>query len=381
MWVAGSDRGDADVKRMGTLHILIQCAPVGTRQPKPLLIFRGKGIRIPTRERQNWHPDVDVMFQPKAWVDANLAQQWVLKCANQYLHTNKKNLVFMDNLNAQINQTFVKLMAKVCNAYCYYFVSGCTDIQQPIDQGVGAIVKKYMGEELDAWLMSPENLERWVKPGGMSAGDRRILMTKWVAQAWGRMCCTFDFQRLFEKTGCLMSANGCNVNFVGCPGYKFTPRLNNNTVPTDPNTSDFTEEDVDCDDDDECVSEVSGYERESDDSGNERLDDDAESDTASENDDVADGGPFVLTSCTTWKTIVDVMTQEFRATMATQRVMIAHKFDFTGWDIGQVIGIQASGKHRGSYVVQYESDSKRYLHQLNMEDYGPSKIWVALAKR
>jgi hypothetical protein len=44
-----------------------------------------------------------------------------------------------------------------------------------------------MGEELDAWLMSPENLERWVKPGGMSAGDRRILMTKWVAQAWGRM--------------------------------------------------------------------------------------------------------------------------------------------------------------------------------------------------
>jgi hypothetical protein len=24
---------------------------------------------------------------------------------------------------------------KTCNAYPYYFVSGCTDIQQPIDQG------------------------------------------------------------------------------------------------------------------------------------------------------------------------------------------------------------------------------------------------------
>ena len=73
------------------------------------------------------------------------------------------------------------------------------------------------------------------------------------------------------------------------------------------------------------------------------------------------------------------MTQDFWSTMAAQRVMIAHKFDFTGWDIGQVIGIQASGKHRGSFVVKYESDSKRYLHQLNIEDYGPSKIWVALA--
>jgi hypothetical protein len=60
------------------------------------------------------------------------------------------------------------------------------------------------------------------------------------------MCCTFDFQRLFEKSGCPMSANGCNVNFVGCPDFEFTPRPNNNTVPTDHNTNDFTEEDVDC---------------------------------------------------------------------------------------------------------------------------------------
>ena len=65
------------------------------------------------------------------------------------------------------------------------------------------------------------------------------------------------------------------------------------------------------------------------------------------------------------------MTQEFHATMAAQRVMIAHKFDFTGWDIGQVVGMQAH---------KYESDSKRYLHQLNIEDYGASNIWVALVK-
>ena len=116
-------------------------------------------------------------------------------------------------------------------------------------------------------------------------------------------------------------------------------------------------------------------------SGNESVDDNAESDTASENDDVADVGQFVLPGSSSCKKILNVMTQEFRATMAAQRVMVAHKFDFTGWDIGQVIGVQASGKHRGSFVVKYESDSRRYLHQLNIEDYGASKIWVALVKK
>ncbi len=52
-------------------------------------------------------------------------------------------------------------------------------------------------------------------------------------------------------------------------------------------------EDVDCDGDDESVSDVSGDESVSDCSGNEIVDDNAESDTASENDEVTDVGPFM----------------------------------------------------------------------------------------
>ena len=104
--MAGTDRGDADKKRMGTLHLLIQCSDVGGKQPKPVIIFRGKGIRISQEERQKWDERVEVMFQPKAWVDQNVANEWVLKSASKYMTTQKKHLLFMDNLHAQTTSTF-----------------------------------------------------------------------------------------------------------------------------------------------------------------------------------------------------------------------------------------------------------------------------------
>lgn len=116
--MAGTDRGDADKKRMGTLHLLIQGAELGGRQPKPVLIFRGKGIRISQEERQKWDKGVEVMFQPKAWVDQNLANEWVLKSASKYMTPHKKHLIFMDNLNAQTNATFKR------QSFC--FVLSCS---------------------------------------------------------------------------------------------------------------------------------------------------------------------------------------------------------------------------------------------------------------
>ncbi len=48
-------------------------------------------------------------------------------------------------------------------------------------------------------------------------------MTTWVATAWAKMCHEFDFRRLFEKTGCLMSVQGCNAHFTRAAEYKFVP--------------------------------------------------------------------------------------------------------------------------------------------------------------
>ena len=48
--MAGTDRGDADKKRMGTLHLLIQDAKLGGRQPKPVLILEEKAYAYHKRK-------------------------------------------------------------------------------------------------------------------------------------------------------------------------------------------------------------------------------------------------------------------------------------------------------------------------------------------
>lgn len=41
-----------------------------------LVVFRGTGKRISPQEREQYHPDIHVDFQPKAWVDAPVLQRF-----------------------------------------------------------------------------------------------------------------------------------------------------------------------------------------------------------------------------------------------------------------------------------------------------------------
>ena len=54
-----------------------------------------------------------------------------------------------------------------------------TDQVQPIDRGLGRLVKQYMGQLLDDWLQDDDNLERWEsteRGTAVSVSDRRILL-------------------------------------------------------------------------------------------------------------------------------------------------------------------------------------------------------------
>ena len=71
VWVSGGSSG-LD-KRQCTVQLTI-FADGGCRV-KPLLIFRGKGLRIPLRERVKYDKRVTVSFQSNAWCDENIMQQ------------------------------------------------------------------------------------------------------------------------------------------------------------------------------------------------------------------------------------------------------------------------------------------------------------------
>ena len=64
VWAAQPKQGDS--KRFCTLNI---CFHPSGEQPRPAIIFRGKGLRLSAVEKASWDKDVDVFFQPSAWAD------------------------------------------------------------------------------------------------------------------------------------------------------------------------------------------------------------------------------------------------------------------------------------------------------------------------
>lgn len=72
-------------KRQCTLQL---CFRPGGRQPiaKGAIIFRGQGLRISLAEKAAWDKRVDVYFQPKAWVDRDIACSWLERTFNLAHH-------------------------------------------------------------------------------------------------------------------------------------------------------------------------------------------------------------------------------------------------------------------------------------------------------
>ena len=54
-------------------------------------------------------------------------------------------------------------------------VAGCTDAIQPVDAGLGRLVKRLYRDLVDEWLDDDDNLDAW--EGHMPASDRRMYIT------------------------------------------------------------------------------------------------------------------------------------------------------------------------------------------------------------
>lgn len=93
------------------------------------------------------------------------------------------------------------------NAIVYLLPENHTDKIQPIDAGFGKMFKTKMGEEMDKWLESEDNLEQWHDK--LIARQRRILMTKWAGAAWRKLVEDQDFiTKLFQNW--MLNHNGRN---------------------------------------------------------------------------------------------------------------------------------------------------------------------------
>ena len=76
---------------------------------------------------------------------------------------------------------------------------------------------------MERWLEENDNVELW--HDRISAKERRILMTKWTAATWKELLSDkMLFKKLFQKTGCLITADGSddnNIRSQGLEPYEF----------------------------------------------------------------------------------------------------------------------------------------------------------------
>ena len=115
-----------------------------------------------------------------------------------------------------------------------FYFAGATDIWQPVDSGYGALIKKLASQAQDRWLEKDDNIDLWMGNNGkkIKQMDVRILITQWVGEAFETIKSS-DYDhfrwRCFEKTGCLLTADGSNDENVqpeGLLNYKVMPPLN-----------------------------------------------------------------------------------------------------------------------------------------------------------
>eukprot|EP00656_Telonema_subtile_P040205 TRINITY_DN4526_c0_g1_i2.p1 TRINITY_DN4526_c0_g1~~TRINITY_DN4526_c0_g1_i2.p1 ORF type:complete len:397 (-),score=39.76 TRINITY_DN4526_c0_g1_i2:153-1343(-) len=204
--------GSADGHRICTLQVLCRnrIVPDAPRrgQPRLCVIFRGTGKRISAAELAEYHADVHVMWQPKAWADATTSNRYVVDyCVDEIckaeLEPGTFHLVTCDNLGSQTkkqNPQFSALLDKLCNAKVWNVLAGNTDEVQVVDAGLGAHVKRKAEEIQTEWLRLDKNWEEWTA-GTLSAGRKRILLTHWFGKAWEQACETFDFCKVFTNCG------------------------------------------------------------------------------------------------------------------------------------------------------------------------------------
>ena len=176
-------------------------------------IISGKG-NITEEEQASYDElDIDVYFQPKAWADSEFTIAWLNRTMKEAVKdTPGIHLALCDNLAGQdVRPTAgaigerVAAVAKAIRVKLWNLLAGATDEIQPVDAGVGGLVKHLTGVEADIWLDDADNFARWEgAPGAerLSAPDRRILMAQWASKAWAKLATKDGAMRnYFDRTG------------------------------------------------------------------------------------------------------------------------------------------------------------------------------------
>ena len=107
----------------------------GVPRVKPLLIFRGKGLRIAEAEKKQYDSRVVVCFQENACCDENVMKFWSRHMWKRPYSddASRPRLLVADVHRAQTTDCVKKIIADECNTSIVLVPPGCTSLVQPLD--------------------------------------------------------------------------------------------------------------------------------------------------------------------------------------------------------------------------------------------------------
>ena len=198
----------------------------GVSRVRPLVIFRGQGKRIAKTERDAWDSRVKVMFQENAWCSEAIMKSWIeAEWGNVFTNpptpSSTGKILTMDMHRAQQTDDVKTLLAKHKTSVVT-IPAGCTSRIQPLDVSLNKPFKSGIRLQVEQHMHA--NLKQYTE-GGINASARRVLMTKWIANAWHEVCNKKEMViRSFVKCGLSVNLDGSEddqVNIEGLPDYKY----------------------------------------------------------------------------------------------------------------------------------------------------------------
>ena len=171
-------KGDKTVCHRGAASGLDKCQCTvqltifadGEARVPPLLIFRGKGLRISQAEKSKYDRRVRVQFQENAWCDEDRMLHWVnhmWKCPFSP-NAEKPKLLISDVHKAQKTAKVLNAL-EACKTTVVFVPPGCTSLVQPLDVVVNAKFKQTV-DRLQTEHMQ-QNLEQYVNNRGVSSSQ------------------------------------------------------------------------------------------------------------------------------------------------------------------------------------------------------------------
>ena len=340
------------------------------KQPRAAIIFRGKGIRITREEQAQWDGRVDVYFQPKAWLNDSVLDEWTIRtfapCTSYEVdgpEDFEESVLFCDNLRTQTRPAFKQLLWHVAQTKLHLFPTGVTDELQTIDDGLGVMVKRHMGDNYTNWLEA--NLERMLK-GQVTASERRVVLTKFLAEAWVYVCENYDFLKSGHKNGCCMDVTGENHSEIRLQGLESAYSFSTADMDGTPASSDDEDEQAESDEDEQA------------DDGLEIRSDSDRGVVSDESDDehpgpsnVDDDGNFIPPEGTLPLDLPPTpMTLQI---LKARGIRLALRWPFgdeIGWELGNFTKYDTKGAHRDKYTVQFDDGQEVWFPVPPLAEYG-----------